>query len=85
MFPETFTSVSMEASELSVEVKILENFGREADLRKKWLKMWETLGVRILKLPKWMQDIVLEDVNTAIRNRIATMEMIENANRKHRA
>jgi len=75
----------MEASELSVEVKILENFGREADLRKKWLKMWETLGVRILKLPKWMQDIVLEDVNTAIRNRIATMEMIENANRKHRA
>jgi hypothetical protein len=75
----------MEASELSVEVKILENFGREADLRKKWLKMWETLGVRILKLPKWMQDIVLEDVNTAIRNRIATMEMIENANREHRA
>jgi len=75
----------MEASELSVEVKILENFGREADLRKKWLKMWETLGVRILKLPRWMQDIVLEDVNTAIRNRIATMEMIENANRKHRA
>jgi hypothetical protein len=75
----------LEAPELSVEVKILENFGREADLRKKWLKMWETLGVRILKLPKWMQDIVLEDVNTAIRNRIATMEMIENANRKHRA
>lgn len=75
----------MEALEMAVEVKVLENFGREADLRKKWLKMWETLGVRILKLPKWMQDIVLEDVNTAIRNRIATMEMIENANRKHRA
>jgi hypothetical protein len=67
-----------------VEVKILENFGREAALRKKWLKTWETLGVRILKLPKWMQDIVLEDVNTAVRNRIATMEMIENANRKNR-
>ena len=72
---------------MAVEVKVLENFGQEAALRKKWLKMWETLGVRILKLPKWMQDIVLEDVNTAIRNRIATMEMIENANanRKHRA
>jgi len=67
---------------LTVEVKVLENFGREATLRKKWLKMWETLGVRILKLPKWMQDIVLEDVNTAIRNRIATMEMIQNAKRR---
>ena len=75
----------MEASKMAVEVKVLENFGREANLRKKWLQMWETLGVRILKLPKWMQDIVLEDVNTAIRNRIATMEMIQNANRKHRA
>jgi hypothetical protein len=72
----------MEGSEM--EVKVLENFGREAALRKKWLKTWETLGVRILKLPKWMQDIVLEDVNTAVRNRIATMEMIENANRKNR-
>jgi len=81
------TSADTEACEMAVEVKVLENFGQEAALRKKWLKMWETLGVRILKLPKWMQDIVLEDVNTAIRNRIATMEMIENANanRKHRA
>ena len=69
---------------MAVKVRVLEDFGREAALRKKWLKMWETLGVRILKLPKWMQDIVLEDVNAAIRNRIATMEMIQNANRKNR-
>jgi hypothetical protein len=62
----------------------LENFGRESALRKKWLKMWESLGARILKMPKWMQDIVLEDVNTAIKNRLATMEMIQNANRKNR-
>jgi hypothetical protein len=68
---------------VAIEVSVLENFGREAELRKKWLKMWKNLGVRILKLPKWMQDIVLEDVNTAIKNRIATMEMIQNAKRKH--
>jgi hypothetical protein len=68
---------------VAIEVSVLENFGREADLRKKWLKMWKNLGARILKLPKWMQDIVLEDINTAIKNRIATMEMIQNANRKH--
>jgi len=64
------------------EVKSLENFGREAELRKKWMLMWEKLGERVLKLPKWMQNIVLEDINTAIRNRLATMEMIQNAKRR---
>jgi len=64
---------------MSVEVKTLEGFGRDAALRRKWMRMWEDLGERVLKLPKWMQDIVLEDINTAIRNRIATMEMIQNA------
>jgi hypothetical protein len=68
---------------MSVEVSVLENFGREAELRKKWMHMWERLGIRILKLPKWMQEIVLEDVNTAIRNRLAIMEMIQNAKRNH--
>jgi hypothetical protein len=66
---------------VTVEVNVLENFGREAELRKKWMRMWERLGVRILKMPKWMQEIVLEDINTAVRNRIAIMEMIQNAKR----
>ena len=65
-----------------MEVKVLENFAREAELRKKWIRTWEKLGERILKLPRWMQNIILEDVNTAISNRIATMEMIQNAKRK---
>jgi len=64
---------------MSVEVKTLEGFGRDAALRRKWMCMWDELGERVLKLPKWMQDIVLEDINTAIRNRIATMEIIQNA------
>jgi hypothetical protein len=67
----------------NVKVNVLENFARESQLRKKWLRMWEKLGERILKLPKWMQTIILEDVNTAITNRIATMEMIQNAQRNH--
>jgi hypothetical protein len=66
-----------------VRVKVLEDFGREAKLRKKWICMWEKVGERILKLPRWMQNIILEDVNTAISNRIATMEMIQNAQRNH--
>lgn len=66
-----------------MEVRVLEGFGREAQLRKRWLKTWDKLGERILRLPRWMQDIVLEDINTAVRNRVSTMEMIENAQRKH--
>ena len=61
----------------------MEDFGREAQLRRRWLKTWETLGERILRMPRWMQNIILEDVNTAVRNRVATMEMIENAQRNH--
>jgi len=65
----------------NVEVEPL-NFGRAAQLRRQWMKMWEKLGHRILKMPQWMQDIVLEDINTAIKNRIAIMEIIQHANRK---
>lgn len=64
-----------------VKVEVLEDFGREAELRRKWIRTWEKLGERILKLPRWMQTIILEDVNTAIANRVATMEMIQNAQR----
>jgi len=68
---------------MAVEVEVLKGFGQDAALRRKWMKMWETLGERILKLPKWMQNIVLEDINTAVKNRIAVMEMIQNAKRSH--
>lgn len=67
----------------NVKVKVLADFARESQLRKKWMRTWEKLGERILKLPKWMQTIILEDVNTAITNRVATMEMIQNAQRNH--
>ena len=58
------------------EVEILRDWGREAALRKKWMQMWERLGARVLKLPKWLQVIIVQDINVAIENRIATMEMI---------
>jgi len=66
---------------VAIQVEVLERFGQEVALQRKWMKMWETLGERILKLPKWMQNIVLEDINTAVKNRIVIMEMIQNAKR----
>ncbi len=47
-----------------------------------WLKIWERIGVRLLQLPKWMQKIVLDDINTAINNRLTVMEVIDNVHRK---
>ncbi len=42
-----------------------------------WLRKWEELGRRINQFPEWMQVILFEDVDTAIRNRIAIFEMIQ--------
>ena len=47
------------------------------------MQMWERLGARILKFPKWLQIIILQDVNVAIENRITTMEMICQAKKSH--
>ena len=64
---------------MTVEVSVLEGFRREPALRKRWIKMWDTLGERILKMPEYMQNIILEDIYTAVKNRIAIMEIIQNA------
>ena len=55
---------------------MFEDSARNVVLKKKWLETWEQLGSRILQFPKWMQKIILQDVETAIQNRVATMEMI---------
>ncbi len=43
-----------------------------------WRLKWEQFGERVNRLPEWMQTILLEDLETAIRNRIAIFEMIHN-------
>lgn len=68
---------------MGVEVEVLEGWGKDAAQYRKWMKVWKTLGERILKLPKWMQNIVLEDINTAVKNRVAIMEIVQNAKRNH--
>jgi len=67
----------------SVDVQVLKGFGREAQLRRKWNRLWAEIGERILRLPRREQDILLEDFQTAIESRIMVMERINNANRNH--
>jgi hypothetical protein len=49
------------------------------DLETQWQAAWKLVGERILKLPKWMQTILLDDINTAIGNRVTVMELILHA------
>jgi len=67
----------------SVELEALKGFGREAQLRRKWNKLWAEIGDRILRLPRREQDIILEDFHTAIESRISFMERLSDAKRKH--
>lgn len=45
-------------------------------MREKWMTIWQEFSERILAMPTWMQETVLEDIKTAIRNRIAVTEII---------
>jgi len=40
-----------------------------------------TLMERFAKLPKWQQDLIREDMETAFENRIAVMERVNSATR----
>ena len=57
------------------------DYPRQAELFLKWLSTWDKIGQRILDLPEWMQTILLDDINTAVTNRIIIMELILNAQR----
>lgn len=61
--------------------KLSRKWQAEKQAKKKWVEIWEKIRNRILKLPEWMQKILIDDINTAIENRVAIMEMIQNAKR----
>jgi hypothetical protein len=63
--------------EVSGAKEIAEDLTRAMKLRKKWVQTWDKIGARILRMPEWMQNIILEDINTAILNRIAVMELVQ--------
>jgi len=55
------------------------NFGRAAQLKRKWNRLWAQIGERVLSLPQREQIILLEDFQTAIESRLVVMERINNA------
>ena len=75
-----------QSSKQVVTVSVLRNFGREAAvarrLKRRWQRLWRQIGTRILQLPERAQDILLDDFQTAIENRLKVMERIQNAKRR---
>jgi hypothetical protein len=51
--------------------------GVKLSSEKKWLRIWDEIADRILKLPLWMQQIILDDIQVAIENRVSVMERIQ--------
>ena len=66
-----------------MELKPLRDSGREAFLKKRWLRIWDQIGQRMLQLPKREQEILLEDFRVAIESRIMVMERINDAERRN--
>ena len=56
-----------------------QKYAKLVQLRQKWLNTWDKVDERVLNLPEWMQTIFLDDINTTVTNRIAVMELINNA------
>jgi len=45
-----------------------------------WMRGWREIGRKILKLPEWMQEILLDDINVAVENRIKALEVAARTN-----
>ena len=50
-------------------------------LRKQWMQMWCTVEGQFANLPTWAQSVLFDDINTAVQNRIAVMQKIQEKQR----
>lgn len=57
-----------------VNVSMMRNYAQKAALRREWLMLWSRFSDRISRLPQSRQIILLEDLQTAIQNRLLVME-----------
>lgn len=46
----------------------------QEDIRLKYWLMLARLGKRIWRLPPWMQQLLIQDIEAAIQNRLAVFE-----------
>lgn len=56
----------------------LRNCPKEPTLHEQWLKMWTEFELEFDDLPDWSQKVLLQDINTAFKNRIAVLKEAAN-------
>jgi hypothetical protein len=47
--------------------------------RQKWMQMWDSVEEQFTSLPIWVQNMLFDDITTAIQNRIAVMSGTQKA------
>ena len=57
-----------------VNVSTMRKYAKKAALRRGWLMLWSRFSDRISQLPEPMPTILLQDLETAIQNRLLVME-----------
>jgi hypothetical protein len=57
-----------------VNVLTMRKYAKKAALRRGWLMLWSRFSDRMSQLPEAMSTMLLEDLETAIQNRLLVME-----------
>ncbi len=50
----------------------------KAALSEKWMHIWFRYEKQFADLPKWAQEILWKDIDTAVENRVSVMQIATN-------
>jgi hypothetical protein len=54
--------------------KNLQHYDKQTVIGGKWLQVFDEIKLQFMELPIWTQEIILEDMSTALQNRITVMK-----------
>jgi hypothetical protein len=49
------------------------NYEKLDDVRGQWMQVFDEVKMQIMELPDWAQGILMEDISSALQNRIIVM------------
>jgi hypothetical protein len=55
-----------------------QKYGEKAALCEKWMRIWFRYEKQFADLPKWAQEILWKDINTAVEHRVIVMQTAAN-------
>jgi hypothetical protein len=54
--------------------KNLQHYDKQTVIGGKWLQVFDEVKLQFMELPVWTQEIIIEDMSTALQNRITVMQ-----------